>query len=147
MKKICEYLSSVELDKIKAEVGKAELLTSGEIRVVVSCVREKGLSTREQALRDFYKHGLEKTRDQTGVLILVLLKEKKVEVLGDKGINERVPAGYWDSVVKMITDGFRQEKRCEGICKAVAEVGRLLQEKFPRNPDDVNELPNEVVQE
>lgn len=146
MKRICDFFSQEELDGIKDAVRQAELLTSGEIKVVIRCGCEQGLSTREQVFRDFYRHGLNKTKGQTGVLILILLKEKKVEVLGDKGINDNVPDGYWQGVVKTITDGFGEGKRYDGIYKAVVDVGRLLREKFPRQPDDVNELPNEVVQ-
>lgn len=147
MKKIQDFFTAEEFGAIRGAVEKAELLTSGEIRVVLRCAREKGLSMREQALADFYQYGLDKTKNKTGVLILVLFQDKKVEVLGDRGINEKVMAGYWDGVVKMIVNGFREGRRCDGICQAVTEVGKLLQEKFPRQADDVDELSNEVIRE
>ena len=146
MKEVCDFLAQEELDKITEATDKAELLTSGEIKVVIRCARERGLSTHKQALAEFYGHGLDKTKDQTGVLIFVLLENREIEVLGDKGINNEVPNGYWNGVVEMIRSGFKAGKGSEGICRAVAEVGRLLQEKFPRKPDDKNELPNEVIQ-
>lgn len=147
MKKIQDFFTVKELGAIRGTVEKAELLTSGEIRVILRCSKKTSLSPREQALADFYQYGLDKTKNKTGVLILVLFQERKVEVLGDRGVNEKVPSGYWDGVAKMIVDGFKEGRRCDGICRAVAEVGRLLQEKFPRQADDVNELPDEVIQE
>lgn len=146
MKRICDFFSQEELDEIQKGVEKAESLTSGEVKVTIRCECEENLSPREQALKDFYQYGLDKTKGQTGILILVLLQERKVEVLGDKGINDKVPPGYWDEVAKMIVGGFRGGRRREGICEAVLEVGKLLHDKFPRQPDDVNELPDEVVQ-
>lgn len=146
MKEVCDFFTKEELDSIDNAVKQAELLTSGEIKVVISCECEEGLSSKQQALDDFYYYGLDKTRDKTGVLILVVLSGRNVEILGDKGINDRVPEGYWTGVVKTIVDGFKNNKGAEGICKAVVEVGNLLKDNFPRKPDDTNEISNEVIQ-
>ncbi len=134
-----------ELDKIAQATKKAESLTSGEIRVVIRGACKSGLTTKQQALADFREYGLVQTRDKTGVLILVVLQKRRVEVLADKGINDIVPAGYWDGIVWTITNSFRNIGPCKGICEAVETVGQMLAEKFPRKPDDTNELPNEPI--
>ncbi len=138
-----DVFTKEDLDSITEVVKKAELLTSGEIRVVIRSVCDKGLSTKNQALADFEKFGLVSTRDKTGVLILIILSERQVEVLADKGINDQVPEGYWDGIVWTITNSFRNVGPCKGICEAVETVGQMLAEKFPRKSDDTNELSNE----
>jgi len=143
-----DVFTKAELDEITSSVKKAEALTSGEIRVVLRSTCEKKLrrySTKIQAMIDFEEYGLANTRDKTGVLILVVLQSKKVEVLADKGINDQVPKGYWNDVVNLILYGFRKDNPCSGICLAVENVGQMLAEKFPRKPDDTNELADEPV--
>jgi len=145
LKKPSDIFSARQLESIKQAVADAEKLTSGEIRVVVRSKCEKGLSPKEQAIKDFQTHSLDKTADRTGVLILIILNKKQIEVIGDRGINEKVPNGYWEEVVDLITYGFKQREPVVGINAAVKKVGRLLQEKFPLKSGDVNELPNDVV--
>lgn len=145
-----DVFSKEQLNSIAEAVKKAELLTSGEIRVVIRGACEKKLNnypgqTRMQAMIEFEEHGLANTRDKTGVLILIVLNKRKVEVLADKGINDVVPENYWDGIVWGITNSFKENKPCDGICEAVETVGQMLAEKFPRKPDDVNELPNEPI--
>lgn len=134
-----------QLKGIAEATQRAEALTSGEIRVVLRDTCQNGLSSKQQVLADFQEFGLINTRDKTGVLILILLKNHQVEVLDDKGINDRVGEGYWDQIVSVITDGFNHNKPYEGICRAVEKVGGLLAETFPRKPDDTNELSDEPI--
>lgn len=147
MTKVSNFLTKEELAGINKAVEQAELLTSGEIKVVIRPQLPTSSSAKQQALNDFYEFGLDKTRDKTAVLILIVLSSGNIEVLGDKGINDKVPDGYWAGVVKIIADGFKNNKGADGICKAVVEVGNLLKDNFPRKPDDVNEISNEAVQE
>lgn len=137
-----DYFTETQLDAITEEVRKAELLTFGEIRVVIRGACENKLSSKEQALADFEAYGLANTRDKTGVLILIVLQERKVEVLADKGINDQVPKGYWDNIVRIITTSFKHNGLCHGIRVAVGMVGLMLQREFPRKSDDTNELPD-----
>lgn len=134
-----------QLNTITETVKKAESLTSGEIRVVIRGACKRGLNTKQQALADFEEHGLAQTRDKTGVLILIVLQERQVEILADKGINDRVRESFWDSIVLSITNNFKNKEYFKGICDAVETVGHVLAEHFPRKPDDTNELPNKPV--
>lgn len=102
---------------------------------------------QEAAVTAFFKEGLYRTREETGVLIFISIFEHKVWVLGDKGINERVEQGSWDDIVAHITQGVRQGRQAEAICEAVGMAGRLLAMHFPIRPDDRNELKNLIVQD
>jgi putative membrane protein len=100
-----------------------------------------------RSLAAFTAHGLHHTREHTGILILVSLLEHRVEVLADRGINEKVPTGTWDEIVQIVTNGLKTGNACDGLCTAIGRCGEILGEHFPRPPDDVDELANRLVTE
>jgi putative membrane protein len=117
------------------------------IRLVTSRERmaHKVTLRAEQA---FYKHGLHNTKGGTGILILVSLLERRVHVLADKGLNDRVPAGTWDGLVNGIIDGIRTGQATDAICAAIAKCGSLLAQVSPvGSGDNPNELPDTLIQE
>jgi putative membrane protein len=103
---------------------------------------------RLRAEQAFYRHGLHKTIGRTGILILVSLLERRVQVLADKAIHDRVPVGTWDGMVSGIVEGIRNGKATDAICETIARCGVLLAQVSPagsgENPD---ELPDELIQE
>lgn len=134
-----------QLNSITEMVKKTESLTTGEIRVVIRSVCKRGLSTKQQALADFEKHGLAQTHDKTGVLILIVLQDRQVEIIADEGINGVVSEDYWNSVILSMTSSFKNREFYKGICTAVEMVGETLARNFPGKPDDINELPDAPV--
>ena len=108
--------------------------------------REFKEEVEEAAITHFFNQGLYRTRDESGVLVLISVFEHKVWVLADKGINAKVHEGQWDDIVKMIVDGIKQKRQTEAICKAVEKIGHLLKEHFPIKPDDTDELENVIIE-
>jgi putative membrane protein len=102
---------------------------------------------REAAHIQFFSKGLYRTREGTGVLIYVSVFERRVWVLGDRGINAAIPEAQWNGVVATIVQAIKEGRPAEGICRAVGEVGKILQDKFPIRPDDQNELQNLIVED
>jgi len=100
-----------------------------------------------RALAAFTAHGLHQTREHTGILILISLLEHRVEVLADKGINEKVSGGTWDEIVQIVTTGLKDGNACGGFCKAIERCGEILAQHFPRPRDDRDELANKLVTE
>lgn len=100
---------------------------------------------REKALVSFVEQGLHETRDKTGILILISLFERRVQVLADSGINAKVPEHTWEELVDMIIAGLKSDNACDAICRAVERCGELLAENFPRKDDDSDELPNLII--
>jgi putative membrane protein len=98
-----------------------------------------------RALAAFTAHGLHHTKDHTGILILASLLEHEVEVLADRGINEKAPPGTWDEVVRILTAGLKSGTACQGFCAAIEKCGDILAQHFPRAPDDRDELANKLV--
>ena len=98
-----------------------------------------------RALQAFHESGLDKTRDRTGILILVSLLERRVHVLADVGIAEKLPQSAWDDVVALVLDGIKHRHLTDGLCDAIQRCGEHLAEHFPRRPDDTNELPDRLL--
>ena len=101
----------------------------------------------EAATTQFFNQGLYRTRDETGVLVLISVFERKVWVLADRGINAKVQAGQWDDIVKMIIDGIKQNRQTDAICEAVEKIADLLKTHFPIKPDDRDELKNLIIEQ
>jgi len=113
-------------------------------RVFVSR-KEMGEEVNEAALTSFYREGLNRTRDRTGILIFISVFERRVCVLADEGINNKVHEGQWDEVVAMIIDGIKHKRQAEAISEAIESMVTLLKEHFPVREDDRDELANLIV--
>jgi len=100
-----------------------------------------------RSLAAFTGHGLHYTKAHTGILILASLLERRVVVLADRGINEKVQAGTWDEVVGIVTLGLRSGNACDAFCKAIERCGEILAQHFPRAPDDEDELADKLITE
>lgn len=92
----------------------------------------------------FLSEGLADTRDRTGILIYVSLLEHRVEVLADRGIDERVAEGTWDGLVERILAGVRARRAEEALAQAIGHCGSELAQHFPRRDDDENELADHL---
>ena len=90
----------------------------------------------------FHQLGLVETRERTGILIYVSLLERRVVVLADRGIHARVGDGTWDGVVARIVDGIRRGEADDGLVAGIRLCGEILERHVPRQPSDVNELPD-----
>jgi putative membrane protein len=102
-------------------------------------------AVRERAVRAFYEKGLYRTRDETGILIFLSLLEHKVWILGDRGINRKIPHEDWQGLARELSLGMKQGRVCEALCSVIASCGAELARHFPRRADDTNELTDEVI--
>lgn len=137
-----DFLTAEERRQVAQAIGEAERATSGEIRVHLEDHIEEDVL--DHAAFIFEELGMHRTRERNGVLIYVSVADRKVAVIGDKGINEVVPAGFWNDVVAVLKLHFVAGRRADGFCEAVHLVAAKLRERFPRRADDTNELTNEV---
>jgi len=101
---------------------------------------------REAAVINFYKHGLHRTCGETGIIIFISLFEKKVWVLGDRGINEKIGEGSWEEIASGIASGIKNKRQTDAICEAIDQVGSILQKHFPIKHDDKDELKNLILE-
>ena len=134
--------STAEKKQIVQSISVAEKLTSGEIRVHVEPKCEGTVLDRAA---DVYRQlNMHKTVLRNGVLIYVAYEDKKLAVIGDKGINEVVPADFWDATVEIMTTHFKQGNFLQGVIYSVEESGKQLVKYFPYYEGDKNELSNDI---
>ncbi len=138
------FLKKIEKEQIMNAIHDAELRTSGEIRVHVEhCCGSDALRRGQEV---FVKLGMANTALHNGVLIYLAVKDHKFAIIGDEGINNALPANFWDETKNQMEQLFRAGRFAEGVCLGVESAGRHLAQYFPRQADDVNELPNEISQ-
>jgi putative membrane protein len=109
--------------------------------------RRKEEAVRLRAERAFFERGLYKTKKNTGVLFFLSLLEKKVWVLADKGIYEKMDQETLNRFANEVSSGIREGRACEALSQAILRMGGLLSQHFPITSNDTDELPNEVVME
>lgn len=134
--------SSAERRHIVDAISRAEKMTSGEIRVHVEA--QCPGTVLDRAADVFHQLGMRKTVLRNGVLIYVAWEDRKLAVIGDKGINDVVPSDFWDTTVEKMTTLFRQQKYVDGIVHGIEEAGRQLTKYFPYYAGDKNELSNDI---
>ena len=131
-----------DLAAVTSAVVEAERHTSAEIRVHLDHSCEG--NALEQAIKVFERLGMHRTDERNGVLLYISLTDRKLAVIGDKGIHERVGEAYWHALVAAVRERMRQRQTRDGLVHALAEVGRELGRHFPRHPHDKNQLSNDV---
>lgn len=133
----------MEQQRIREAVASAERSTSGEIRVCVekSC-KEPVL---DRAVTYFNKLGMNKTKLRNGVLIYMAVNDHKFAIIGDSGINDVVPADFWDSTKELMLSYFKKGELIEGIEAGIEKAGEQLKTYFPSVSNDVNELDNGIA--
>ena len=136
------FLSEDDLAAVTRAVAEAETRTSAEVRVHLdhSCEGD----ALQRAIKVFEKLGMHKTAARSGVLVYISVTDRKLAVIGDKAIHERVGEAYWQGLVAAVRERLRQQQSRDGLIHALAEVGRELARHFPRRPGDKNELPDDV---
>ena len=137
-----EYLAALNQQRIVAAIGDAEKQTSGEIRVHIQ--PRAGDDIRKYAEKTFERLGMVKTALRNGVLLFIASEDQRFVILGDSGINEKVPGGFWDDIAAKLTIRFQAGQFTEGIVDAIRSAGEHLGRYFPRSAGDVNELPDEI---
>jgi uncharacterized membrane protein len=136
------FFSKEQQAQILAAVKEAELDTSGEIRVHIESSLKDDVLDRAAWL--FKKLGMHETAERNGVLFYVAVNDRKFAIIGDSGINAKVPAGFWDDISELLKKNFKEGKFAEGLSEGILLAGKHLKIHFPHRPDDVNELPDEI---
>lgn len=116
------------------------------VRRMLTPAYMKRSEVHARALEHFFSRHLDMTREHTGVLIFVALKDRRAEVLADSGISSKVPPSAWDEVVNELVEGAKTNAAGDGIVAAVVRSGRLLAEHFPAGVDNPNERPDALIE-
>ena len=139
---LADFIPSEGQRRIADAITAAERHTTGEICVHVT-PRCRGDVVR-RATKTFNRLHLYTTKRRNAVLIFVAYEDRKFAILGDTGINEAVPKGFWDGEVAELGKYLKAGRPVDGLCEIIARMGDRLSEYFPGERDDENELSNEV---
>jgi uncharacterized membrane protein len=142
MSKIEDFLTKPEEQEIVESIGKAEKNTSGEIRVHIE--KETSVAAIDRAMDVFRNLNMEDTLERNGVIIYVAVKSKQFAIYGDKGINEKVGADFWNSTKEAMQNHFKNGNFKQGLIDGILKAGEQLKTHFPHQDDDTNELSNEI---
>lgn len=136
------FFTAEEQAQIIEAIRLAELDTSGEIRVHIEpkCETEP----YERARVVFEQLGMHATAQKNGVLLYIAYEDRKLAILGDSGIHEKVTASFWKDEKELMLDHFKQNKYAAGLCLAIEKAGHKLKQYFPYQENDTNELSNEI---
>jgi hypothetical protein len=139
------------LDAIGRAVAEQEKRHRGELRVVIEGglpvqALASGLAARERALEHFARLRVWDTEDNAGVLIYLLLADRRVEIVADRGIHARVGETAWETICGVMQQEFAAGRFEAGVLTGLSSASDLLAQHFPSRPgDNPNELPDAPI--
>ncbi len=142
MSEVESFLTAEEEQEIVDAILEAEQDTSGEIRVHLE-YSDRG-NPIKRARKLFHRLKMDNTRERNGVLLYIAVHDHHFVICGDKGIDQVVPEGFWDSTRDIIQGHFRKGAFKEGIIAGVRSAGQELKAHFPWRPDDTNQLSDAI---
>lgn len=138
------FFSDEEQERIVDSIQKAEKDTSGEVRLFIES-KCNFVNAVDRASEIFFNLKMEATKDRNAVLFYMAMDDHQLALFADEGIYQRLGADYWNAEVKKIILEIRKDHLVDGICKVIEDIGMALQEQFPYQSDDKNELPDEII--
>lgn len=123
-------------------IGEAELRTSGEIRVHIENFSLG--SELKSAEKVFKKLKMHQTAERNGVLIYIATLSRKIAVVGDEGIHQKLGQEFWEKLVADLVSQFKADRKAEALADCIVKCGEQLGKYFPRSSDDKNELSNSI---
>ncbi|MEO8137375.1 MAG: TPM domain-containing protein [Betaproteobacteria bacterium] len=161
LRRTCKHLLTTEfkvgrafppeaLAAIEAAVKKSETRHNGEIRFAVegalhSAALFHGQSARERAIEVFANLRVWDTEHNNGVLIYLLLADRDVEIIADRGVHVKVGADAWEAICRTMETAFRQGEYRNGVVAGIEAVAQHLARHFPGMKGRQNELPDSPV--
>lgn len=142
--------SRTALKKIEHAIVEAEQTYAGQLRFVVEHGLDliplvAGMSARQRAIEVFSQLRVWDTEHNNGVLIYVLLADRKVEILADRGVNVSVGPNTWETICHEMRAAFRQGRFEEGSIEGIKSVQQCLSQLYPFEGSKVNELSDAPV--
>lgn len=138
------------LNSVEQEIKTSESFHSGEIRFVVEAALDgaalfKGQSAQARAIDVFSQLRIWDTEHNNGLLIYLLLADRAVEIVADRGIHKKVGAEEWQKICRRMEGHFKQANFRGGVAIGINSITQHLLKHFPVALDDKNELSNQPV--
>lgn len=138
------------LGAVEAAIRESERTHAGQVRFAIEATLDfrrtaRGLGARARAIELFSRLRVWDTEHNNGVLIYLLLADRDVEIIADRGIHRLVGAEAWEQVCRTMEGHFRAGRFEQGAVEGVRAAGALLAQHFPRRDAAPNELPDRPV--
>ena len=138
------------LKHIEDAIAAGERQHQGQVRFAVEASLPlaqivRGLEPRARALEMFGRLGVWDTEHNNGVLIYVLLADKDVEIVADRGVDRKVTQETWQVICRVMESAFREGRFEDGALDGIAAVNELLAQHFPRSDAGPNELSDQPI--
>lgn len=142
--------SAKVLKEIENAVKHSECQHRGELRFAIENALAssrvwRGMSAQQRALEVFSNLRVWDTEENSGVLIYLLLADREVHILADRGITGHVAQTEWDQIAQAMQEKFRAGNFRLGSLEGIAGVTALLATHFPPEADNPNELLDKPV--
>jgi uncharacterized membrane protein len=139
-----------DLDRIQRAVAEGETRHTGQVCFAIESSLAlprlwHGLKPRERALEAFGLLRIWDTDANDGVLLYVLLADRAVEIVADRGIDARVGDAAWQAICRKIESAFRDGRFADGVEQGIVEISNLLAQHSPRTGPGRNEIPDAPV--
>lgn len=145
--RVKQFFPKAAMQNIEAEIRHDETRHSGEIRFAVEAALHPfellaGKTPRQRAIELFAAMNVWDTEANNGVLVYLLLADHDVEIVADRGIDRKVGKQGWEEICHEMEAAFRRGDFETGALMGVRQIGKVLQEHFPADGANKNELPD-----
>jgi len=137
-----KYFTEENKLQITNAIRAAEMNTSGEIRVHIEKFCK--VEVLDRAAYIFEKMEMHKTQLRNGVLFYLAVEDHRFAILGDAGINQKVPEDFWETTKELVLSKIKDGNLTEGLKSGILMAGEQLKAHFPYLKDDLNELSDEI---
>jgi uncharacterized membrane protein len=141
-----EFLSRLEHDRIVQASRDVETKTSAQIRVYIQRGKLNG-DPLVAAQKKFQRLGMHKTSERNRVLIFVAPRARKFAIVGDKAIHEKCGEPYWQRIVELMREHFRNERFSDALVEAIRDIGKALATHFPKRAGSASAQSGEIVEQ
>lgn len=138
------------LGDVEVAIKQSESLHRGELRFAVENALAparawQGISARQRATEIFSNLRVWDTEENSGVLIYLLLADREVHIVADRGIAKRVPQSEWDAIAQGMQNSFHQGNFRAGSLEGIERISKILAAHFPSGETNPNELSNKPI--
>ena len=142
---VARALPRSDLSRIEQAIAESEKAHGAEIRFAVEAALDplplwRGVTARERAIEVFSELGVWDTERNSGVLLYLLLADRDVEIVADRGFNGKVSAEEWEQVCRRMEASLRGGRHAEAVRAGIDAIAQLASRAFPPSSGDRNEL-------
>lgn len=137
------FLNSQEEQSLVKEIHAYESRTTGEIRIVITS--KWILRPQRYAWEMFHHLGMSRTADRNAALVIVFACRRRFVILGDEALAAVVGADYWENLANSLSQHLREGQPLLALTTGIRTLGETLASHWPSSPDNLNELPNQII--